>query len=280
MIHVVLNKKMTFQYLPVFIENEAGTLRYGATWIQKMANDYGYIEGTVGADGDEVDCFIGPNKQSTKIFIIDQVKPNGDFDEHKVMLGFNNIEEAKESYLSNYQKGWNGLGHIGERDIFSFWDWYNANSGQEDHMDVAIENQRVIVALNALVNVDNLDELERRHYKHFTGNGLSPQKALEVIINGVDGDFSQMRPELQRYARSIGLKDGDGGINVDHKYPKSKSNNGPLNWKERMTSKADALHRGRDRYASVQRQNCISCNGTGRVANYRVCATCEGTGCA
>ena len=28
------------------------------------------------------------------------------FDEHKVMLGFDTEQEAKDNYLANYEKGW------------------------------------------------------------------------------------------------------------------------------------------------------------------------------
>lgn len=32
--------------------------------------------------------------------------PDGTFDEHKVMLGFNDVDEAKSDYLANYENGW------------------------------------------------------------------------------------------------------------------------------------------------------------------------------
>ena len=42
---------------------------------------------------------------------MDQVDPqSGKFDEHKVLLGFNSVDEAKKGYLANYEKGWKGLG--------------------------------------------------------------------------------------------------------------------------------------------------------------------------
>ena len=41
-----------------------------------------------------------------KVFVVDQYNPDGSFDEHKVMLGFNDADEAKSDYLANYEKGW------------------------------------------------------------------------------------------------------------------------------------------------------------------------------
>ena len=115
----------SMQGLDVTIENYVGELRHGKDWVQKMANDYGYINDTVGADGDEVDCFIGPNQDSDKIYIIEQQKENGEFDEHKVMLGFSNIAEAKDAYHDNYPEGWNGLKNISEIEAKDFWQHFN-----------------------------------------------------------------------------------------------------------------------------------------------------------
>jgi len=57
-------------------------------------------------DGDAPDCFIGPNPESTKVWVVDQCKPNGKFDEPKVLLGFDTQKEATDGYLSAYDEGW------------------------------------------------------------------------------------------------------------------------------------------------------------------------------
>lgn len=46
------------------------------------------------------------------VYVVDQVNPDGSFDEHKLMYGFQNQEEARKAYLSNYRPGWQGLGAI------------------------------------------------------------------------------------------------------------------------------------------------------------------------
>lgn len=116
--------------LNITIENPKGSIRYGHKWQQVMHNDYGYIDNTIAVDGDELDCFIGPNLDSKNIYIVEQLDPNTDlFDEYKVMLGFNNSNEAREAYMSNYKTGWQGFNYIIERDIFNFMDWYKANTG-------------------------------------------------------------------------------------------------------------------------------------------------------
>jgi hypothetical protein len=97
--------------MDISIENKKGSIRSGTDkdgheWHTKMGYDYGYIRGTVGKDKDHVDCFLGPNPESEKVFVIHQVDPynGGAFDEDKVMLGWDSAEEAKKAYLSQYDR--------------------------------------------------------------------------------------------------------------------------------------------------------------------------------
>lgn len=98
----------------VSIENPAGSVREGRDadgkeWRTTMQNTYGYIRGTKGVDGDHIDVYLSGDIEGwngNTVVIIDQYNPDGTFDEHKVMLGFNSMDEAKEAYLSNYEEGW------------------------------------------------------------------------------------------------------------------------------------------------------------------------------
>ena len=74
-----------------------------------MTHTYGYIKGTKGVDGDHIDVYLSSDIDDWdggKVFVVDQYNPDGTFDEHKVMLGFNDRDEAYSAYLSNYEKGW------------------------------------------------------------------------------------------------------------------------------------------------------------------------------
>ncbi|MGB2337781.1 MAG: hypothetical protein ACPH5V_10730, partial [Alcanivorax sp.] len=100
-----------FQGLDITIENRQGSVRSGTApdgtkWENEMAHHYGYIKRTEGADGDHVDVFVGPDVNSDRVFVIDQIDENGNFDEHKVMLGFPNQKAARDGYRANYDKGW------------------------------------------------------------------------------------------------------------------------------------------------------------------------------
>lgn len=103
------------------IENPKGSYRSGVDengkeWKQKMNDTYGYIRGKFGKDGDHLDMFINDKADldswNGDVFVVDQVNPDGKFDEHKVMYGYDSLDEAKKAYLSNYEKGWTGLGNI------------------------------------------------------------------------------------------------------------------------------------------------------------------------
>ena len=102
-----LHYRTTFQDLPISIENRVGSKRkWGPKPEQftRMKLPYGYIRGAEGYDGDEVDVFIGPNKKSEFVFIVNQRQRRslGKFDEHKVMLGFDSMPAARKGYLDHY----------------------------------------------------------------------------------------------------------------------------------------------------------------------------------
>lgn len=99
----------------VTIEQPVGSVRRGTDadgkeWETTMQNTYGYIRGTEGVDGDHIDVFLSDNIDGwngRRVVIVDQYNPDGTFDEHKVMLGFNDKADAIHAYLANYEEGWN-----------------------------------------------------------------------------------------------------------------------------------------------------------------------------
>lgn len=121
-------RKVSWNGLTISIENDANSYRSGIDsngkeWKTKIYYDYGYINGTMAKDGDQIDVFIGPNEKSELIFVINQIKQNnGNFDEYKVMLGFDTKDEAIAGYLKNYEKGWKVGEVIGmSLDKFKYW---------------------------------------------------------------------------------------------------------------------------------------------------------------
>lgn len=116
----------------ITIENPKGSVRSGVdpngkAWEQEMHNDYGYILGTVGFDKDHLDIFLSDDPTQGNVYVVDQVKEDGTFDEHKVMYGFPDAESARQAYLSNYEEGWKGLGAITPVSKEEFKKWVNSS---------------------------------------------------------------------------------------------------------------------------------------------------------
>ncbi len=114
------------------IENPKGSTRLGKDadgkeWKVTMHDTYGYIRGKFGKDGDHLDMFINDKADldnwNGDVFVVDQVNPDGSFDEHKVMYGYDSMDDAKKAYLANYSDGWQGLGNItgASKDEFDKW---------------------------------------------------------------------------------------------------------------------------------------------------------------
>ncbi|MCT7340522.1 hypothetical protein N5K55_05780 [Pseudomonas aeruginosa] len=66
-----------FQGLDISIENPRGSERKGVgkngkVWSHTMSDHYGYIKRTSGADGEQVDVYLGPQEHSDRVFVIDQ----------------------------------------------------------------------------------------------------------------------------------------------------------------------------------------------------------------
>ena len=133
--------RVTIKGLEIAIENPKGSYRRGVDgngkkWEVKMNNTYGYFVQTKAIDGDAVDVFLGNNLESDKVFCIDQYKGN-QFDETKVMLGFDTEKEAKEAYLSNYEKGWKGCKYVTELDTETFKYWLNIRKDKKQRKPIA-----------------------------------------------------------------------------------------------------------------------------------------------
>lgn len=98
----------------ITIENPKGSVRSGIDtegnkWETTMQNTYGYIRGTEGVDGDHIDVFLSNDIDGwngRKVFVVDQYNEDDTFDEHKVMLGFNEADDAEAAYFANYDRDW------------------------------------------------------------------------------------------------------------------------------------------------------------------------------
>jgi 5'(3')-deoxyribonucleotidase len=102
--------KIIYKNINISIENPKGSWRFGLAndgkpWASKMKAHYGYITGSDGTDNEPIDCYIGPKIGASRVFIINQGR-NNIFDEVKIILGCETLDEARKLYLSNYRQGW------------------------------------------------------------------------------------------------------------------------------------------------------------------------------
>jgi hypothetical protein len=122
---------VNFHGLDVSIENRKGSVRAGRDaggkrWRCTLPADYGYIRRTEGADGDHVDCYIGPHPESTHVFVVNQrdAKTKA-FDEHKIFLGFKSEAEAVSTYVKAFSdgKGSARMGGMQSMSMEAFKNW-------------------------------------------------------------------------------------------------------------------------------------------------------------
>jgi len=124
----------TFQGLPISIETKRGQVRRGVgangkEWSVKLPADYGYLKRTEGADGDHVDCYLGPIKDAKLAFVVDQVDPKTRaFDEHKILLGFRSRGHAEQTYRAGFSDGKGGkrIGALTALDVPTLKAWLDS----------------------------------------------------------------------------------------------------------------------------------------------------------
>jgi hypothetical protein len=96
-------KRVTrFADIPVHIEYNTGDVKtYPDGNSRKYNASYGFIPGTIGADNEPLDVFLG-DYPAHKAYIVSQLKQDGTFDEEKVMLGFRDASTAEAIYRSHH----------------------------------------------------------------------------------------------------------------------------------------------------------------------------------
>lgn len=128
---------LTFGGYNFTVETPKGVTRsgkdeQGKPWSVTMHDTYGYILGKIGVDGDHIDMFINDAADldtfDGNVYVVDQVNPEtGEFDEHKVMYGYPDEAAATKAYLSNYSKGWKGLGKVTSVPKVTFDKWLESS---------------------------------------------------------------------------------------------------------------------------------------------------------
>ncbi|WP_163321694.1 LPD5 domain-containing protein [Draconibacterium mangrovi] len=199
-----------FSGFDITIENPTGSTRSGKDqsgnkWSVTMNNNYGYFKRTKGKDGDQVDVFLGPNNRSQKVYVVDQIDPKTMlFDEHKVMLGFNSEQEAREAYLSNYSESWPGLGAITEMKKPDFKKWLGQNDRKKGPKRKPVSK----LVQTRIKKQPTLSPEEKQQRKENKAKALAieplslEQHILQYIVSGNRLNWGEIKRELFPRSRS------------------------------------------------------------------------------
>ena len=132
--------------LSITIETREGETRSGIgpdgrPWSTIMPADYGYIRRTIGADNEQIDCYIGPNPDAPMVWVVDQHDADTRaFDEQKVLIGFNARSIAIETYESGFSDGRGRLriGPVHEFTVEAFRERIPGSTGRVKNPNVLI----------------------------------------------------------------------------------------------------------------------------------------------
>ena len=198
--------------MDISIENKKGSYRSGVDgdghkWRIKMNYDYGYIRGTEGVDGDHVDCYVGPDKEAQKVYVIHQNNPNTHkYDEDKCMLCFTTADKAKKAYMSQYDRP----GFYGSMDILSveqFKSYVFSHLGKKIHksFDVVVTD---ITENNKNKKVEQLQKsleatLNNKPFviKHVAADGS--KKLNDVVLRISNFDSGKIEKAVHSMAMSL-----------------------------------------------------------------------------
>lgn len=214
---------VTFAGFKISIENAKGSKRYwtdekGETGYNEMKNHYGYFSKSLGHDGDHVDVFLGDNQDSDKVYVVDQNKKDGSFDESKVMLGFNSKKEAKEAYFSNFSDDWKGFRSITgvSKRLFKKW-LYNGRKQQKPFAEYVEVIKKKLNESKCLGEINNNDDTFELHGDFTSGEKLkqarkekrsnSAKKAAETRKLNSEKKRKADEERLMKQQRELGYKD-------------------------------------------------------------------------
>lgn len=201
--------------LDITIENPKGSTRSGVgpdgkPWSVELPEHYGYIKRTTGQDGDHVDTYLGPNPQSERVWVVDQVHERTRApDEHKVMLGFDTREQALQAYDRAFSdgKGPQRRGAVTELHVDELKHWLrvgDTKSPISDQIQDALRTRLDKMGLRD-VGIRLVDQLK---VKGETADGRYWKGVMDLARDnpkGLRGILSVMGHESVHAMRDLGL---------------------------------------------------------------------------
>lgn len=223
-----LSRRMKFHGMDISIETDKGENRYwydphaeGEKGVTKMKYPYGYIRRTVGADDEHIDCYIGPEEDVDEVYIIHQMKKPDfkEYDEDKVMMGFESPKQAKAAYLMHYN----------DDKFFGSMDTMSVDEFKDQFVNKSLNPMTAIPAMMMVQSFDNpeyIDHLLKQVarmsdgqmmslYKDMWGEGYScPTADPDLIRDEIIGylldqrdtlsEQMMMQPNMQQSSLDLG----------------------------------------------------------------------------
>lgn len=150
-----------FQGIPIAIETPKNGWRNGfGLTSTKMPGDYGYIMNTGSTEGayEGIDVLVGPEAGAPDVWVADMYRPDGKFDEHKVLLGWSSETIARKAL----------------RDCYKDRNW------REPLTHMTVENFKTWLSSG-----DLMSPIAGRPGSHLPGQGSASQGAVgEVLVGG------------------------------------------------------------------------------------------------
>jgi hypothetical protein len=130
------------QGMPISIEYPKGSERpVGKSESRTMGAHYGYLKGTGGADGQQVDVMVGEDPENRTAYLVDHLNASGEWQQHRVLLGFKDLEAALRAYRSAYPD--NPMGPVSEVGIPELREWLSHGHTQEPFNQRAVERRGI-----------------------------------------------------------------------------------------------------------------------------------------
>lgn len=73
-------------------------------WSYQLNADYGFFDGTTSPEEEEMDVYVGDNKESQRVFMASLLNYDGEFQEFKVLLGFDTRKDAERFFCDQYSE--------------------------------------------------------------------------------------------------------------------------------------------------------------------------------
>lgn len=222
----IVDRILKWNGLEIGVEFLPGQVRFpGRKHSKKLRSGYGHIRRYVGADGEALDCYLYPGlledepTGSDLAFQVSQLADDGDFDEHKFMLGYPSLEEARSAYLAEMPAEF--FGGIEEKAIADL-EQYKRPDFSEDHF---------FFELDRILNPEFREAKKRLCTKGFfckrpdgTGTCISKEDTCRTAASGEPRTYREyLDKQLKGLTANNRLDEADAVLYTARKIAREKS---------------------------------------------------------